>query len=287
MEKIPVFFCDQMTALNPGSFSPSAGKPAKVVESWLEHEWPIEIIEPDAVSQSQFELAHDPNYVEQILSLKIDNGFGTKSRAVADSLPYTTGSLLSAARHVMKYGGVACSPTSGFHHACFNHGGGFCTFNGLMVTAITLKQEGLVNRVGILDFDFHFGNGTEDIIKTLGIDWIKNITNSKGYNAKSPALFLKQLPDMIASMIDCDLILYQAGADAHEDDPLGGFLSSEQMRKRDRTVFEVAKSWDLPLVWNLAGGYQTELLPSGKTSIQKVLDIHDTTMYECLKTFCK
>lgn len=287
MQKIPVFFTELMAARNPGGFSPSAGKPSAVVASWLDKQWPIEMIKPSPVSKTQLALAHESNYVHEVLGLKIDNGFGTRSRQVADSLPYTTGSMLSAARHVLEHGGVACSPTSGFHHACYNHGGGFCTFNGLMVTALALHQEGLVNKVGILDFDFHYGNGTDDIIQRLGIDWVINYTNSKRYNAKSPSKFLHDIPEMVAELSDCDLILYQAGADAHEDDPLGGFLTSDQMRKRDRTVFEETKTWRLPLVWNLAGGYQTELFPSGKTSIRKVLALHDTTMYECINTYLK
>jgi hypothetical protein len=57
------------------------------------------------------------------------------------------------------------------------------------------------------------------------------------------------------------------------------------MRERDHIVFQEAKSWIIPLVWNLAGGYQVELFPSGKTSIRKVLDLHDTTMRECIKVY--
>ena len=249
---------------------------------------PIEIVEPEPVTIEQLCLAHDPLYVNGVLSLRLDNGFGTKSQAVADALPYTSGSMLSAARHVLEHGDVACSPTSGFHHACYQYGGGFCTFNGLMVTALTLKKEGKVNRVGILDCDYHFGNGTSDIIKKLNIDWIKHYTNGGQYKAtlkEDAYTFLKQIPKMIADLSDCDIILYQAGADAHIDDPLGGFLTNDQMRERDLAVFKEAKSWNIPIVWNLAGGYQVELFPSGKTSIRKVLDLHDITMRQCAKVY--
>lgn len=78
---------------------------------------PIQLIEPTHETTQELCLAHNPKYVHGVLSLEEDNGFDTRSRAVADSLPYTSGSMLSAARHVLKYGGVACSPTSGFHHA--------------------------------------------------------------------------------------------------------------------------------------------------------------------------
>jgi acetoin utilization deacetylase AcuC-like enzyme len=51
----------------------------------------------------------------------------------------------------------------------------------------------------------------------------------------------------------CDLVLYQASADMHIDDPLGGLLDSAQLRERDRLVFAGLQA---PVVWNLAGGYR-------------------------------
>jgi len=72
---------------------------------------------------------------------------------------------------------------------------------------------------------------------------------------------------------DCEVILYQAGADPHINDPLGGWLTTEQLAERDRLVFETAKAMNLPIAWNLAGGYQKD--------IRKVLDIHDNTMRAC------
>ena len=70
-----------------------------------------------------------------------------------------------------------------------------------------------------------------------------------------------------------DLILYQAGADVHKDDPLGGVLSTEQMACRDRMVFEGARACRLPLAWNLAGGYQRD----EEGTILPVLRLHEQT----------
>ena len=130
MKTIPVFYTEKMVANNEGGFSPSAYKPKQVVESWLGQEMSIEIIQPEPVTIEQLCLAHASEYVHGILSLRLDNGFGTKSQAVADALPYTSGSMLSAARYVLKHGSVACSPTSSFHHAHYEYGGSFCTCNG-------------------------------------------------------------------------------------------------------------------------------------------------------------
>lgn len=114
----------------------------------------------------------------------------------------------------------AVAPTSGFHHAGHSEVAGFCTFNGLMVSALTIKAAGLVERVGILDFDQHYGDGTDNIIDTLGIDFVTHYTAGAHYHCESQASeFLRQVPELVASMSDCNVVLYQAGADPHIDDP--------------------------------------------------------------------
>jgi acetoin utilization deacetylase AcuC-like enzyme len=165
--------------------------------------------------------------------------------------------MVAAAEHAVMHREAVCSPTSGFHHAEHATAMGYCTFNGLMVAALALERVGLVNRVAILDCDAHYGNGTDNIIGKLGIDWIKHHTLGKHFYCEENARngkFEAWLEKAIADCLNCDLILYQAGADPHIDDPLGGILSTKQMSWRDRTVFE--QLGKLPLVWNLAGGYQ-------------------------------
>ena len=88
---------------------------------------------------------------------------------------------------------------------------------------------------------------------------------------------LSRLPMMLRRLEGCDVLLYQAGADPHIDDPLGGWLTDEQLALRDRIVFEHCAARQLPVAWNLAGGYQEPL--------RKVLDIHDHTLRECLRVY--
>lgn len=274
---IPVFYSPKQVADEFNGISPSAYKPREVVASWQALGIPLDIHVPTPVTEKELSYAHDLSYVRSVLTCRAANGFGSRSQAVASSLPWTSGSLLSAARHALKFGGVAISPTSGFHHACYSNGGGFCTFNGLAVTAATLKREGLIKRVGILDCDYHYGNGTDEIIRRIGAqDYITHLTSGKAYELVSHK-FLEKLPELVRSLADCDLILYQAGADPHNQDPLGGFLSSESLRKRDEIVFKEAREWGIPIVWNLAGGYQEPL--------RKVLNIHDATLIECAKAY--
>lgn len=78
-------------------------------------------------------------------------------------------------------------------------------------------------------------------------------------------------------MAECDLILYQAGADPHINDPLGGVMTTEQMLRRDELVFSKCSAMRLPVAWNLAGGYQRD----ESHGIRPVLDLHDNTMRAC------
>jgi acetoin utilization deacetylase AcuC-like enzyme len=279
---IPVFYSAKMNT-DFSSFSPSAGKPAQVVEAWQKLGVPMTLKEPAPVSVNQLKLAHCPRYVEQILSCEIKNGFGNTLPSVAATLPYTTGAMLSAARHAILHQTVAVAPCSGFHHAGYASGFGYCTFNGLMVTALALQAEGLANCVGILDFDMHYGDGTDALIEHhQAASWIEHFSAGRDYlDPSQGAEFMARIQGWVNCMRDCDVILYQAGADPHIHDPLGGLLNTAQLRERDRHVFTLAKSMGVPIAWNLAGGYQVDR----DGGIQAVLDIHNNTMLECVEVF--
>jgi acetoin utilization deacetylase AcuC-like enzyme len=274
---IPIFFSQQMQA-KVESLSPSAHKPWEAVQSWIALEVPLTILHPRPVTREELARAHDRAFVDAILECRAMNGFYTKAPDVAASLPHTSGAMLGAAREAIHNGQVAVAPTCGFHHACHAVADKFCTFNGLMVSALAVKAEGLADRVGILDFDQHYGDGTEEIIQALRTDFVKHYTAAEFYHQESQAdEFLSRVPELVAAMKDCDVLLYQAGADPHVDDPLGGWLTNEQLAERDRLVFETARELKIPVAWNLAGGYQTPL--------RKVLDIHDNTMRACAATY--
>ena len=274
MKSIPVFYSPKLVAKNY-SISPSSGKPALVVESWQELGVPIIIREPIPVTVDELCYAHGRPYVEKVLACRANNGFGDRSSEVATSLPYTTGAFVCAAREALRNGKVSVAPVSGFHHASENLASGFCTFNGLVVAAQVLKKEGLVNKVGILDFDQHYGDGTVDIIRARQLgDWLFQYSAGKDYRQSAQAEeFLQRIPDLVSRFANCDIIFYQAGADPHIADPLGGWLTTAQLAERDRLVFKNARSWGIPIAWNLAGGYQNYF--------RGVLNIHDNTLRVC------
>jgi acetoin utilization deacetylase AcuC-like enzyme len=296
MPNIPVFYTPKMVA-DSGSASPSAAKPAQVVESW-KRQFPVDIIEPLPVTVDEIVRAHKRQFVEDILACRADNGFENRSSAVAQALPYTSGSMLSAARHVLVDKGVAAAPCSGFHHAEWDKAMGYCTFNGLMITALALKEdvvqyddtkekftlEHVTRRIGILDLDMHYGNGTDDILIQVNQEgWCRHFTAGDQFRsaAQVPKFFDQWLPRVLDKLSDCGLVLYQAGADPHIKDPHGGWLTTPELKERDAHVFEFFRAHKIPLVWNLAGGYQVEK----DGSIPKVLEIHDNTMRECVRVW--
>ena len=195
------------------SYSPSAAKPKLVVDDWLRHAiQPGDIHSFKPVDKAELYLAHSKDYVDGVLSLQIPNGFGNYDQSVANSLPYTVGSMVAATLHVAERGGFACSPTSGFHHARHNEGSGFCTFNGLMVAALLARMQGY--KVGIHDFDAHYGDGTDNILSKNPGHGIKHHTFGLHFPTGRRAHdWTNWLHDAIDDLQDCDVVLYQAGAD--------------------------------------------------------------------------
>lgn len=275
--KVPVFYMPHMVA-DSFSFSPSAGKPIEVVGEWTDLGLPIDIRAFQPATREDLYKAHKKSYVDGVMSGEYANGFLNNCLMVANSLPYTTGSMMAAAHCALENGWGAVSPTSGFHHAHFDFGGGFCTFNGLMVAAIALiDAHAHPLTVGILDLDQHWGDGTEDILNVRGL-WanVRQFHPSRVEFMQAPK-FLSVLGDIISSTFDdCDIVLYQAGADPHVNDPLGGWMTTEELRLRDRIVFETLRDMNIPVAWNLAGGYQRD----ENGGIKPVLDIHTNTMIE-------
>jgi acetoin utilization deacetylase AcuC-like enzyme len=275
MLSMNVVYGEKMVAELYHHISPSSFKPRLLVEHLRNNGYRLQLHEPPAMSRDDLCLAHDPAYVDNVLSCREANGFGNYDPGIAASLPYTSGSLYLAACLALEHG-LAASFSSGFHHAGHNHGGGFCTFNGLMVTACRVVNEKKAARVMILDLDYHYGNGTDDIIRSQAIDFVRHESlGSRFHNPTQAGDYLKALERIMDSLEKepVDLILYQAGADVHVHDPLGGVLTTAQMETRDRMVFETARRLGLPVAWNLAGGYHKD----ADDTYLPVLILHEQT----------
>ena len=180
---------------------------------------------------------------------------------------------------------VFCAVRPPGHHAEKNKAMGFCIYNNVAVGACYLIEKYKLNRVAIIDFDVHHGNGTQDIFyeneKVMYISThqypfypgtgannergkynnVLNIplpagTNSEEYlNAYEHVL--KKL-----SQFKPEFVLFSAGFDAHKNDPLAQFnLNSKDFYEiTKRTLRITNKSSQNKVVSILEGGYDLNAL---------------------------
>ncbi|QWE17711.1 histone deacetylase [Polynucleobacter sp. AP-Nino-20-G2] len=257
----------------------------------------IELLEAPAITDTQILYAHDPAYLIKVLTGTLNTkeqqeiGFPWSPQMVERS-KRSAGATFAAAKDALQ-DGLAVNLAGGTHHAYRNRGSGFCVFNDAAITARALQRE--VNQnltVAIIDLDVHQGNGTASILEndssifTLSIHGQNNFPFSKENSDLDIGLpdetqdqaYLTALHhslEILDSRFKADLIIYLAGADAHEDDRLGKLRVSKQgMKQRDECVFQYGLSRQIPIATCMAGGY-------GK-KIDSTVDIHLQTIQTAL-----
>lgn len=204
---------------------------------------------------------HDEAYLRGIFMEDKKDGYGETDGSNLDSIMTALCCWSAAVKEVCE-GKAFCAmaPVGGFHHARYASGGGYCTFNGLMLGE-RMAATKYDRQAGILDMDEHYGDGTADIIDKLRLN-TPHSTLGLWKDARGVPMFGRSVVDRIPAEIGrlvaegADILFYQAGADPHIDDPLGGRMSTEELRARDRLVFQTCRNLRLPVVWCLAGGYQ-------------------------------
>ena len=172
--------------------------------------------------------------------------------------------------------GLVFHPVSGAHHADAARGGGFCTFNFLVGAGRQLLETGAVRRVAIVDLDAHQGDGTWRLVRddrrfgvfdAAGSDWIgeqgRGVDERACFHVVPDADAYAKAMATLPAFLDAfrpDLVQFQAGMDCHEDDPVGGIRGVDAgfLAQRDRLVIDEVLARGIPLVINLAGGYQSD-----------------------------
>jgi acetoin utilization deacetylase AcuC-like enzyme len=197
-------------------------------------------------------------------------GFPWSEQLVARTLA-SVGGTLAAAREAMAQG-FGGNLAGGTHHAFRSEGAGFCVFNDLAVTVCWLRSIGAIRRAAIVDLDVHQGDGTaamfaEDAeVLTISMHGENNFPFRKQRSRIDIGLadgtgdeeYLRRLYEVLPAVTEFhpDLVLYQAGVDGLEGDRLGRLrLSFEGLRKRDRSVLDLTKALQVPVVVTLGGGY--------------------------------
>lgn len=169
------------------------------------------------------------------------------------------------------------------HHACREEAMGFCVFNNIAVAAAHALSGYRLNRVLIIDFDVHHGNGTEDIFANNpsvlmcgtfqsplypgsgGLGGPSNMINCPLPAGADKSSFKLAIEDHWLDAIDAfepELVLISAGFDAHAADPLANLaLESEDYGWLTEFSLRVADTYcQGRLVSCLEGGYQPKAL---------------------------
>jgi len=273
--RVPIFYDERQNVDGLDSYSRSAGKPKRFVETVMRKYPDANVLPVIPATRDDLLIAHKPEHVAAVFNGTALNGFENRDERVPESCLWTCGSMVTATLAAYEMNTITCSPTSGFHHACYAESAAYCTFNGLMIAAGKFVEAHPGSRVAILDLDMHAGNGTRDVMKHKP-DLAKSVMcHSSGehfYGGEPTHEFFNWLQSAIReiNIFDPHVVMYQAGGDQALKDPLGGLLTDYEMCQRDRVVFGRIRA---PLCWNLAGGYQ-DITPTR----DPVIDIHLRTL---------
>lgn len=246
----------------------------------------VELVDPEpgrSVAHKLVNLVHDPAYVRAVETgepreLAESQGFKWDEGIHEMAISHTMG-IVSAVTFVEIGAKRAGSLSSGLHHASFDKGGGYCTYNGLAAAVNTSLSLGF--RTLILDFDAHAGGGTWDIVHGVN-GWTEKgrvvqldlsvahydtwrpegdsrLVMTDGENYLTDA---RVLLDHARAIGPFDIVIYNAGVD-----PVNcSSADSATIAEREKMVSEFLG--DTPGVFTLAGGY------SHDRSIDEVVELH-------------
>ncbi|XP_063952767.1 histone deacetylase 11-like isoform X2 [Lytechinus pictus] len=206
-----------------------------------------------------------PNYIVQ--------------KKVLRPLRLQTGGSILAAKLAMERG-WAINIGGGFHHCSSKQGGGFCAYADITLALRFLFHQGTIQKAMILDLDAHQGNGHErDFMQDKESVYILDVYNrhiyprdgfaKRGISRKVEVNYFiadEQYMTLVASNLEAalnefepDILVYNAGTDSLEGDPLGALsISPQGIIRRDMMVFEFARDRPkpIPIVMVTSGGYQ-------------------------------
>jgi acetoin utilization deacetylase AcuC-like enzyme len=240
-----------------------------------------QVFQPELPSPTWLELVHEPTYVQTFRDGSIDPKAMRRiglpwSQGLVNRTQIALGGTVLAARLALEHG-LAGNAAGGTHHAFPGYGSGFCIFNDLATAARVLLQEGLVQRILIVDLDVHQGDGTAVIFQAdprvftfsmhCGINFPGtkqqsdlDIPLAEGMEDQEYLQTLdRYLPDLLSEFRP-DLVLYDAGVDPHIGDALGKLaLTDRGLFCRDMQVLSSCAKVGCPVAYTIGGGYTIDL----------------------------
>jgi acetoin utilization deacetylase AcuC-like enzyme len=267
-------------------------------------------ITPRRVTDTELELVHKPSYVA-LVRRELSNLQGVRELSTGDTLvspaslqaaEFAAGGVLNAVDAVMtgkvKNAFAAVRPPG--HHATPDRGMGFCIFNNVAIAARYLQKKHGIGRVLIVDWDYHHGNGTQDIFYNDGSVFYFSThhygaypgTGASAETGAGPgagkilnvpmrpgdgdAEFLQVYETKLvpaARQFKPDFILVSAGFDSMQHDLLGQFnITPQGYAAMTRVVMKLADEFSRGrLVSVLEGGYRLDGLAESVAAHVKTL----------------
>ncbi len=189
----------------------------------------------------------------------------------------------------------AINLSGGYHHARRGLSHGFCLVNDVALAIGRMRREGSRRRVLIVDLDLHQGDGNAELF--AGDDEVFTFSMHEDGIFPIPKLcsdldvglpfgagdadYLARLAEAlrtVESRFSPEVVVYPAGSDPYQGDPLGSLqLSAEAMAERDQRVARFAVRLGCALVALPAGGYSPESPEITAAGFAKIAAAADVT----------
>jgi len=251
----------------------------------------IEILTPEPVETNSVYKVHDSDYLERARSISACGGGFLDPDTYISQTSYnaafeTASAAVNAVNIIMNesYKRIFLAGRPPGHHAEYDRGMGFCVINNTAVAAEELIFTHNLNRVAIIDWDVHHGNGTQrSFYNRKDVFYISmhqfpfypgsgatsdtGAGEGEGYTLNVPILadsgddvFLSAFSGNVVSVLNDyrpEFIIIGAGFDAHRDDPLGGLnLSENAFGEMTAGLVEIADKYcDGRILSLFEGGY--------------------------------
>lgn len=263
-------------------------------------------IEPRAATIEELCNIHDRSYVERIEATAGGEMVNLDPDTVACADTWDAALYAAGANLVLVDGVMNADIKNGFafvrppgHHAERDRAMGFCIFNNIAIAAEYAKKRHKLDRIFIIDFDVHHGNGTQHVFYERGDIFFASIHRSEfypgsgfpdetgsgkgkgtnlniplGYGADDDVYKMVFDKHIVPAVMDFrpQLILVSAGYDAHVRDPLGGMkMTTDGFRWIARTISHLAEECcGGKVVYTLEGGYDLKAL---RDSVEATLEV--------------
>lgn len=261
---------------------------------------PEDFLAPGPASDEDILRVHSQDYVR-----KLKTGSLSYSEILRMEVPYSKelveavwlaagGSILAAQRALVD--GWGANIGGGFHHACPDHGEGFCVIHDVGVAIRRLQYDRAIENALVVDTDVHQGNGTAEIFGGDGTVYTLSLHQEHNYPfPKSLSTVDVNLPDGMGDEdylailekslhrafqdFSPQILFYVAGADPYREDQLGGLkLSIEGLARRDALVCDYARRHRVPQVITLAGGYARRVEDTVRIHTGTILAARDAAL---------